>query len=208
MIQQYGPPGLVLDGESRSHSNEIVADYLAFAHSGRATSRAWYLIDEGSSYERRWHAKCRTHSDCAVIRHKSRADGWQCPSCGAPSEDAAHVYLECPAHSGRRGALLRRVRQLCTAAAAEGVPLGVPAQAIAWVHTDSPALISLEAVEAGGALRREAMAFYATAQQVRYCAHRGQAGLTQPPQPAPHVDVENGPKAISQAQHITARPTV
>ena len=202
LIQQYGPPGLVLDGESRSHSNEIVADYLTFAHSGRA----WYLIDDGSSYERRWHAKCRTpHSDCAVIRHKSRADGWQCPSCGAPSEDATHVYLECPAHSGRRDALLHRVHQLCAAAAGEGVPL-VPAQAMAWVHTDSPALISLEAVEAGGALRREAMAFYATAQQVRYCAHRGQPGLTQPPQLAPHV--ESGPKAISQAQHITARPPV
>ena len=137
MIQQYGPPGLVLDGESRSHSNQIVADYLAFAHSGRA----WYLIDEGSSYERRWHAKCRTHSDCAVIRHKSRADGWECPSCGAPSEDAAHVYLECPAHSRRRDALLRHVRQLCTAADGEGVPLE-PAQAMAWVHTDSPALIA------------------------------------------------------------------
>ena len=104
-----------------------------------------------------------------------------------------------------RGALLRRVHQLCTAAAGEGVPL-VPAQAMAWVHTDSPALISLEAVEAGGALRREAMAFYATAQQVRYCAHRGQPGPTQPPQLAPHV--ENGPKAISQAQHIAARPPV
>ena len=77
---------------------------------------------------------------------------------------------------------------------------------MAWVHTDSPALISLEAVEAGGALRREAMAFYATAQQVRYCAHRGQAGMTQPPMITPHVD--SGPKAISQAQHITARSPV
>ena len=44
---------------------------------------------------------------------------------------------------------------------------------MAWVHTDSPALISLEAVEAGNALRRAAMAFYAAAQQVRYYAHRG-----------------------------------
>ena len=191
----------MLDGESRSHSNEIVADYLAFAHSGRA----WYLIDEGSSYERRWHAKCRTHSDCAVIRHKSRADGWQCPSCGAPSEDAAHVYLECPAHSGRRGALLRRVHQLCAAAAGEGVPL-VPAQAMAWVHTDSPALISLEAVEAGGALRREAMAFYATAQQVRYCAHRGQTGLT-PEAPTASPSCGNVGN-VSQAQHTTTQPAV
>ena len=110
-----GPPGLVLDGESRSHSNEIVADYLAFAHSGRA----WYLTDEGSSYERRWHAKCRTHSDCAVVRHKSRADGWQCPSCGGPTEDSTHVYLvylECPAHSRRRGPLMCHVRKLCAAA--------------------------------------------------------------------------------------------
>ena len=203
LIQRYGPPGLVLDGESRSHSNEIVADYLAFAHSGRA----WYLIDDGSSYERRWHAKCRTHSDCAVIRHKSRADGWQCPSCGAPSEDAAHVYLECPAHSGRRDALLHRVRQLCTAAAGEGVPL-VPAQAMAWVHTDSPALISLEAVEAGCALRREAMAFYAAAQQVRYCAHRQQAGLTHPPgQAAPHTAA--GSSAPTEARlTTTASPTL
>ena len=64
-----------------------------------------------------------------AVRHKSRADGWQCPSCGAPSEDATHVYLECPAHSGRRDALLRHVRQLCTAAAGEGVPLE-PAQAM------------------------------------------------------------------------------
>ena len=101
--------------------------------------------------------------------------------------------------------LLHRVHQLCAAAVGEGVPL-VPAQAMAWVHTDSPALISLEAVEAGGALRREAMAFYATAQQVRYCAHRGQPGLTQPPQLAPHV--ESGPKTTSQAQHITTQPPV
>ena len=70
LIQRHGPPGLVMDGrESRSHRrNKIVADYLAFAHSGRA----WYLTDEGSSYERRWHAKCRTHSDCAVTRHKTQ----------------------------------------------------------------------------------------------------------------------------------------
>ena len=77
---------------------------------------------------------------------------------------------------------------------------------MAWVHTDSPALISLEAVEAGDALRREAMAFYATAQQVRYCAHRGQAGMAQPPMITPHVD--SGPEAISQTQHITARSPV
>ena len=132
-------------------------------------------------------ANRRTHSDCAVVRHKSRAGGWQCPSCGAPSEDATHVYLECPAHGRRRGALLHRVHKLCAAAGNEGVPL-VPAQAMAWVHTDSPALISLEAVEAGCALRREAMAFYAAAQQVRYCAHRQQAGMTHPPgQAAPHT---------------------
>ena len=77
---------------------------------------------------------------------------------------------------------------------------------MAWVHTDSPALISLEAVEAGGALRREAMAFYASAQQVRYRAHHGPPGLAKPPQLAPRV--ESGHKTLPQAQHTTTQPAV
>ena len=180
---------------------------------GWLPARAWVLHAqltylwrlEHSAPARRWHAKCRTHSDCAVIRHKSRADGWECPSCGAPSEDSTHVYLECPAHSRRRGPLMCRVRKLCAAADGEGVSL-TPAQAMAWVHTDSPALISLEAVEAGSALRRAAMAFYAATQQTRYCAHRAQAGLAQPPpnsgQADPHAAA--GSSATTEAHHTAA----
>ena len=77
---------------------------------------------------------------------------------------------------------------------------------MAWVHTDSPALISLEAVEAGSALRRAAMAFYAATQQVRYCAHRAQAGLAQPPpnsgQADPHAAA--GSSATAEAHHTAA----
>ena len=76
---------------------------------------------------------------------------------------------------------------------------------MAWVHTDSPALISLEAVEAGCALRREAMAFYAAAQQVRYYAHRQQAGLAQPPdQAGPPPAAEPG--TAIEADNATAAP--
>ena len=47
-----------------------------------------------------------------------------------------------------------------------------------------PSPISLEAAEAGAALRRAAMAFYETTQQIRYCAHRAQAGLALAPSQA------------------------
>ena len=81
-------------GRSRSH--ELIATYLEHAGSGRA----WYMHTNGSAYAKRWHAKCRTSSDCAVIRHKNRADDGRC-MCGEAMEDAAHVYLDCKAGAVR-----------------------------------------------------------------------------------------------------------
>ena len=65
----------------------------------------------GSAYAKRWHAKCRTSSDCAVIRHKNRADDGRCV-CGEAMEDATHVYLECPLHDELRLQLDRAIRGL------------------------------------------------------------------------------------------------
>ena len=72
----------------------------------------------GSAYAKRWHAKCRTSSDCAVIRHKNRADDGRC-MCGEAMEDAAHVYLDCPLHDELRLQLDRAIHDFCKAVDAE-----------------------------------------------------------------------------------------
>ena len=109
----------------------------------------------GSAYVKRWHAKCRTSSDCAVIRHKNRADDGRC-MCGETVEDAAHVYLECPLHDELRLQLDRAIRGFCKAADAENCSAKIQKKAdkgdaMAWVHTDSPALVSWDALCLGGA---------------------------------------------------------
>ena len=161
-MRRFGPPGMVMDAAGVSHSNAIISEYLAHADEGRA----WYLRAGGSAYSRRWHAKCRTHSDFAVVRHKSRAEGWQCP-CGDEHETAQHVYLRCPLHDAHRPPLAAAAGALCVAAAAEGEDLNASA-AMEWVHTDLPGLISTEALAAGRSLREAAMSFYARAQTQRY----------------------------------------
>ena len=56
--------------------------------------------------------------------------------------------------------------------------------AMAWVHTDSPALISWGALSAGQALRRAALRFYAQARVDRHTAHKARARcLTNPVPP-------------------------
>ena len=56
--------------------------------------------------------------------------------------------------------------------------------AMAWVHTDSPALISWGAISAGQALRRAALRFYAQARVDRHTAHKAHARrLTNPVPP-------------------------
>ena len=55
---------------------------------------------------------------------------------------------------------------------------------MAWVHTDSPALISWGAISAGQALRRAALRFYAQARVDRHTAHKAHARrLTNPVPP-------------------------
>ena len=55
---------------------------------------------------------------------------------------------------------------------------------MAWVHKDSPALISWGALSAGQALRRAALRFYAQARVDRHTAHKAHARrLTNPVPP-------------------------
>ena len=183
-MENYGPQHMTMDAGGRSRSHELIATYLEHAGSGRA----WYMHVNGSAYAKRWHAKCRTSSDCAVIRHKNRADDGRCV-CGEAMEDATHVYLECPLHDELRLQLDRAIHDFCKAADAENRSAKIrkkadKGDAMAWVHTDSPALISWGALSAGQALRRAALRFYAQARVDRHTAHKAHARrLTNPVPP-------------------------
>ena len=175
---------MTMSSSGRSRSSELIGEYLLHASSGRA----WYLCRKGAANAKRWHAKCRTSSDYAVVRHKSRADSDEC-LCGRAAEDAMHTYLDCPIHERFREPLRKSIRGFCEAVFAENLDLDDKG-AMAWVHTNSPVLLQPESVVAGEALRAAALKFYAQARVERYVAGKRAAGQLVNPVPPLQNDGE------------------
>ena len=132
-------------------------------------------------------------------------------------EDAAHVYLDCPLHDELRQQLDRAIRDFCKAADAENRSAKIrkkadKGDAMAWVHTDSPALISWGALSAGQALRRAALRFYAQARVDRHSSHKARARCLTNPVPPLANDGEfprlprPAPRRRTQRQPPGARP--
>ena len=92
---------------------------------------------------------------------------------------------------------------------------------MAWVHTDSPALISWGALSAGRALRRAALRFYAQARVDRHSSHKARARcLTNPvpplandgefprlPRPAPRRRTRRQPPGARPPTNPSAKRT-
>ena len=101
-----------------------------------------------------------------------------------------HLATLCWLHDELRLRLDRAIRDFCSAVDAENCSAKIrkkadKGDAMAWVHTDSPALISWGApLSAGQALRRAALRFYAQARVDRHTAHKARARcLTNPVPP-------------------------
>ena len=142
-----------------------------------------------SAIAQQWHAAARTSSKLDITRAKRRPDsGGEC-DCGAPREDARHLYLECPRYSGQRPVFRNALSEFCNVLKKGHDPTHPVArhwdideeQALAWVHTNRPLMggaggLLEEPEKPAQALRAKAMAFYHGAITTRRLPRRRTAG--------------------------------
>ena len=138
----------------------------------------WFLQFCGSGYVQRWHAKCVADSDFAAVRGKrtSAHDRHMC-DCGEAVESTRHIHLECALYLDFRRALfeaidawLEKVRD--TESSTTGWERMNRAEALQWVHHNSPLVTDPLTAAAGEQVRHAALAFYSQVQQERYATGR------------------------------------
>ena len=103
----------------------------------------------------------------------AHADG-SC-ECGAPREDAEHLFLECPLYSAQRGEFLTDLQDFQKSMQQEnkkvfGPQATLPLTAkggLRWIHTNRPAALYGETHAAGNQLRHTARHFYLAALEKR-----------------------------------------
>ena len=136
---------------------------------------AWYLRQNQPAALQQWHAACRTDSDLDVTRAKRHAHADGSCECGAPREDAEHLFLECPLYSAQRGELLTVLQDFQKSMQQEnkkvfGPQATLPLTAkggLRWIHTNRPAALYGETHAAGNQLRHTARHFYLAALEKR-----------------------------------------
>ena len=121
-------------------------------------------------------AACRTDSDLDVTRAKRHAGANGSCGCGAPREDAEHLFLECPLYNAQRGELLTDLRDFQTAIFQENKKVFGPGattpltaeSGLRWVYTNRPSAMYGGTHTAGNQLRHSARQFYLAALQMRH----------------------------------------
>ena len=164
-------PSAQLAKHGRETSDATIEQYLSHAEPGPA----WYLRQNQPAALQQWHAACRTDSDLDVTRAKRHAHADGSCECGAPREDAEHLFLECPLYSAQRGELLTDLQDFQKSMQQEnkkvfGPQATLPLTAkggLRWIHTNRPAALYGKTHTAGNQLRHTARHFYLTALEKR-----------------------------------------
>ena len=100
--------------------------------------------------------------------------------CGDSVENAQHIHLDCRLFSDFRLPLFREIddwleKVKATESSASGWTRMDRAEALRWVHYNTPLVMDPVTAGAGEAVRQAALAFYSRVQQRRYltgCFHR------------------------------------